>query len=57
MAIKPIIGIETYVAPRGRQDRDAQLDRRPYHIVLLAQNDTGYHNLMRLSRNSPDIRS
>jgi len=47
--IKPIIGLETYVAPRGRQDRDPQLDRKPYHLVLLAQNGTGYHNLMRLA--------
>ncbi|MBN1813594.1 MAG: DNA polymerase III subunit alpha [Anaerolineae bacterium] len=47
--IRPIIGMETYVAPRGRQDRDVQLDRRPYHLVLLAQNDTGYHNLMCLA--------
>jgi len=47
--IKPIIGMETYVAPRGRQDRDAQFDRRPSHLVLLAQNDAGYHNLMRLA--------
>jgi DNA polymerase-3 subunit alpha len=47
--VKPIIGMEAYVAPRGRQDRDTQLDRRPYHLVLLAQNDTGYHNLMRLA--------
>jgi DNA polymerase-3 subunit alpha len=48
-SIKPIIGMETYVAPRGRQDRDAQLDRRPYHLILLAQNDAGYHNLMCLA--------
>jgi len=47
--IKPIIGIEAYLAPRGRQDRDAQLDRKSYHLVLLAQNDSGYHNLMRLA--------
>jgi len=47
--IKPIIGMETYVAPRGRRDRDAKLDRQPHHLVLLAQNDTGYHNLMRLA--------
>ncbi|MCK4451688.1 MAG: DNA polymerase III subunit alpha, partial [Anaerolineae bacterium] len=47
--IKPIIGMETYVAPRGRQDRDARLDRKPYHLVLLARNDTGYHNLMCLA--------
>jgi len=47
--VKPIIGMETYVAPRGRQDRDPQLDRTSSHLVLLAQNDTGYHNLMRLA--------
>jgi len=47
--IKPIIGMETYVARRGRQDREAQLDRKSNHLVLLAQNDTGYHNLMRLA--------
>jgi DNA polymerase-3 subunit alpha len=47
--IKPIIGMEAYVAPRGRQDRDPQRDRSPYHLVLLAQNDTGYHHLMRLA--------
>jgi len=47
--IRPIIGMETYIAPRGRQDRDTQIDRRPYHLVLLAQNDVGYHNLMYLA--------
>ncbi|MBN1975784.1 MAG: DNA polymerase III subunit alpha [Anaerolineae bacterium] len=49
VGVKPIIGMEAYVAPRGRQDRDTQLDRRPYHLVLLAQNDAGYHNLMCLA--------
>jgi len=49
VGIKPIIGMEPYVAPRGRRDRDARLDRKPYHLILLAQNDTGYHNLMRLA--------
>ena len=47
--IKPIIGVEPYLAPRGRRDRDAQRDRKAYHLTLLAQNDTGYHNLMRNS--------
>jgi DNA polymerase-3 subunit alpha len=46
--IKPIIGLETYVAPRSRLEKDAQ-DRKPYHLILLAQNDAGYHNLMRLA--------
>ena len=47
--VKPIIGMEAYVAPRGRQDRDPQVDRKPHHLVLLAQNDTGYHHLMQLA--------
>jgi DNA polymerase III subunit alpha len=47
--VKPIIGMEAYVAPRSRQDRDHKLDRSPYHLVLLAQNNAGYHNLMRLA--------
>ena len=47
--IKPIVGMEAYLARRGRQDREVQHDRKPYHIVLLAQNDIGYHNLMRLA--------
>ncbi len=47
--VKPIIGMEAYVAPRGRRDRDNKLDRKANHLVLLAQNDVGYHNLMRLA--------
>jgi DNA polymerase-3 subunit alpha len=47
--IKPIIGMETYVAPRGRRDRHPKQDRTAHHLVLLAQNNTGYHNLMRLA--------
>ena len=46
--IKPIIGIETYVAPHGRLSREAG-DKRPYHLVLLARNLEGYQNLIRLS--------
>ena len=47
--IKPIIGMEAYVAARGRADRDPQKDKARYHLVLLAMNDIGYHNLMKLS--------
>jgi DNA polymerase-3 subunit alpha len=47
--IKPILGMEAYVAARGRSDRDAQRDRRHSHVVLLAQNNTGYRNLMSLA--------
>lgn len=45
--IKPIIGCETYIAPAGRLSRTAG-DKNNYHIVLLAQNQTGWHNLIQL---------
>ena len=47
--LKPIIGIEAYVAARKHTDKDPQLDRRRFHLILLAMNNTGYQNLMRLS--------
>mgnify|MGYP001035267379 CR=1 FL=1 len=47
--IKPIIGIEAYLAPRGMQDRDARLDRSSYHLLLLAENYTGYRNLLQIA--------
>ena len=47
--IKPIIGIETYVAARTIHDRDPSKDKARYHLILLAMNNTGYQNLMRLS--------
>ena len=46
--IKPIIGCEVYVAPRTRFDREPKLDQRPYHLVLLCENNTGYSNLVKL---------
>ena len=46
--IKPIIGCEVYVAPRTRFDRDAQFDQSPHHLVLLAENQEGYQNLIYL---------
>jgi DNA polymerase III subunit alpha len=46
--IKPILGFEAYVAPRGRTDRDARADRDPYHLTLLAADGEGYRNLMAL---------
>ena len=45
--IKPIIGCEVYVAHRSRHDRNAS-ERSPYHLVLLARDNTGYRNLMQL---------
>lgn len=47
--IKPIIGMEAYVAPRGHTDKEPGKDKVYYHLVLLAMNMTGYENLMRLS--------
>ena len=47
--IKPIIGIETYVAARSRHDRDPAKDKSRHHLILLAMNHTGYQNLMKLS--------
>ncbi|MBI3577665.1 DNA polymerase III subunit alpha [Candidatus Gottesmanbacteria bacterium] len=46
--IKPIIGVETYVAKRSRFDKEAKVDVDPYHLVLLAKNEAGYKNLMKL---------
>lgn len=45
--IKPIIGVEGYVASRSRFDRDPN-DRFPYHITILAKDDQGYANLLKL---------
>ena len=49
VGIKPIIGCEIYVAPNSRFDREQTGgEDRYYHLVLLAENDTGYHNLMKI---------
>lgn len=47
--IKPIIGIETYLATRKMTDKDAQLDKNRFHMLLLAQNQTGYLNLLQIA--------
>jgi DNA polymerase III subunit alpha len=47
--IKPIIGMETYVANRRHTDKDPAQDKARFHLILLAMNNTGYQNLMRLS--------
>mgnify|MGYP002399978331 CR=1 FL=1 len=47
--IKPIIGMETYVASRKHTDKDPAKDKGRFHLILLAMNNTGYENLMRLS--------
>ena len=47
--VKPIVGIETYVAARRHTDKDPQKDKMRFHLIVLAMNDTGYKNLMKLS--------
>ena len=46
--IKPIIGVEAYIAPRGHLDKAGRQDMQPYHLILLAETTQGYHNLMKL---------
>ena len=46
--IKPIIGCEMYVAPRTRFDKEANVDERPGHLILLAKDNEGYKNLIKL---------
>lgn len=47
--IKPIIGCEIYVSPGSRFERETgHNEDRYYHLVLLAENDKGYHNLMKI---------
>src|SRR6476620_10905005 len=46
--VKPIIGCEVYVAPGSHKDRPASRRDSAYHITLLAQNETGYRNLVKL---------
>src|SRR5512147_2326529 len=47
--VKPIIGLETYMAARGMRDRDSKLDRSSSHLLLLAENDTDYRNLFNIA--------
>ena len=42
--IKPIIGVEAYLSARTMKDRDSKLDRNSSHLLLLAENETGYKN-------------
>src|SRR5438309_2069346 len=46
--IKPILGVETYVARRSMRDKEGKADSQPFHLLLLATDMTGYRNLCRL---------
>jgi len=47
--IKPIIGLEAYLSARTMKEHDAREDRRSSHLLLLAQNETGYKNLLQIA--------
>ena len=49
VGLKPIIGMEAYVAARRHTDKDPAKDRNSFHLTILAMNQAGYQNLMRLS--------
>jgi DNA polymerase-3 subunit alpha len=48
-SIKPIFGIETYIAARGHLDKEPGKDKLNFHLILIAMNEQGYKNLMQLS--------
>ena len=47
--IKPIIGVEIYIAPRTMSDKEGKIDSSPYHLLLLAKNSAGYQNLLKIT--------
>jgi len=47
--VKPIIGLEAYLSSRGMTDRDSKYDKRSNHVLLLAENQTGYENLLEIA--------
>ena len=49
VGVKPIIGCEMYISPRRMDQRNVRLDAKPYHLILLAEDQTGYHNLMQIA--------
>ncbi len=46
--IKPILGVEAYICPRTRFDKAHGADDKSFHLTLLVENKTGWHNLMKL---------
>ena len=47
--IKPIIGLEGYLAPRRMTDKDAKFDKSAFHLLMLAENQVGYRNLLKIA--------
>ncbi len=48
IGIKPILGVECYLAPAGRFQKRPNIDNKRYHITLLAKNNEGYQNLLKI---------
>src|SRR5687768_16174699 len=49
VGLKPIVGFEAYLAPNGHQNKRGKIDANPRHVTLLAQNNAGYKNLIKLT--------
>ena len=47
--IKPVIGLEAYLAARSMREHDPKEDRKSSHLLLLAENETGYRNLLQIA--------
>ncbi len=47
--VKPIIGLEAYMAARSMRDRNSRLDKKSSHLMLLAENQVGYQNLLKIA--------
>jgi DNA polymerase-3 subunit alpha len=50
--VKPVIGVEAYLSKRGMEDKDPKLDKKPFHMLLLAQDMDGYRNLLKIASES-----
>ena len=46
--VKPILGVESYIAPRGMRSKAGKEDAQNYHLVLLTKNEAGHKNLSKL---------
>ncbi len=49
VGIKPLLGMEAYLAARGMADRDPELDGQAFHLLLLAESESGYRNLLKIA--------
>ncbi|MDO8585082.1 MAG: DNA polymerase III subunit alpha [bacterium] len=47
--VKPILGVEAYIAPKDHKDKDPQASERYHHLILLVENETGWKNLLKLT--------